>query len=306
MRISGDLLREAYLHACCLDVEAFKPGNVSVHSPGHGMRARDFVRSAEVSAPFLTALELPLGERIYRAAAATAGVVGCNTNLGILLLAAPLIEAAGFCPTGSLQARLRSVLEGSTREDAEQVYRAIRCVRPGGLGKVGAEDVSRSPSVTLWEAMQLAKSYDRVAFNYTFAYKDIYEVGIPGYHKGVYRWGDERWAAVAVFVCLLRRIPDTHIERKFGKRYTGMVQAEMASLEEELFATAEPERIVPSIRAVDARFKKLGINPGTTADLTVATLLAVRLEQLMAPELPAGDPGQVGTSEGSPRFFWGG
>jgi len=281
MKPEVEALRQAYLEACGLDVAAFKPGNVSVHAPGHGMRAEDFIRSAEVSAPFVCDPGLSLGERIYRAVTASFDEVGCNTNLGIVLLAAPLMEAVQCPDQGSIRERLAQVLESSTQRDAEWVYRAIRHVQPGGLGQVRNQDVNQAPSVTLFEAMQLAKNHDRVAYNYTFSYEDIYERAIPGYHKGVYRWGDERWATVAVFVSLLRQIPDTHIERKFGKQLTGMIQAEMERLDKTLFETAEPEEIVPQIQAIDTRFKKAGINPGTTADLTVASLLAVRLDQLV-------------------------
>ena len=85
---------DAFRAACELDVLAFKPGNVGVDSPGHGMTAQDFLTSAEVAAPHLAKRGLPLGERIYRAVEATRHAVACNTNLGIVLLAAPLIHAA--------------------------------------------------------------------------------------------------------------------------------------------------------------------------------------------------------------------
>ncbi|BCX81861.1 triphosphoribosyl-dephospho-CoA synthase [Methylomarinovum caldicuralii] len=276
------VLEACYREACRLDVEAFKPGNVSVYAEGHGMRVAHFLRSAEVSAPWLCRFDLSLGERIYRAMRATLDAVGCNTNLGIVLLAAPLLAAASQSGDGNLRDSLRRVLTATTREDAAWVYRAIREVEPGGLGRVAEGDVREEPRMTLREAMALAKNHDRVAFNYTFYYKDIYTLGIPRYHNGVYRWGDERWATVLVFTALLRRIPDTHVERKFGKRFTEMIQAEMLRLESLLLETDTPEALVPAIRAIDARFKREGINPGTTADLTVTTLLAVRLEKWLS------------------------
>ncbi len=282
MQPDVESLKRAYLEACALDVESFKPGNVSVHSPGHDMQAEDFIQSAEVSAPYVCDPDLSLGEKIYHGAVSSFEAVGCNTNLGIVLLAAPLMEAVHREGEGCLRQRLEHVLRRAGREDAEWVYRTIRLVQPGGLGRVEQQDVHKAPSVTLLEAMKLAKNHDRVAYNYTFSYEDIYERAIPGYHNGVYRWGDEHWATIFVFVTLLRQIPDTHIERKYGKRFTGMIQAEMERLEKALFKTAEPEKIVSEIRRVDTRFKKAGINPGTTADLTVASLLAVRLEKLMA------------------------
>jgi len=48
-----------------------------------------------------------------------------------------------------------------------------------------------------------------------------------------------------------------------------------------LSASAKPEQTLPLLRKVDAEFKSEGLNPGTTADLTVACLLSVRLERLI-------------------------
>ncbi len=87
-------LENAYLRACEVEIEAPKPGNVSLESPGHDMCADDFIASAKVSVGALTAPDLGLGERVYQAVAATRQKVSCNTNLGIILLCAPLFHAA--------------------------------------------------------------------------------------------------------------------------------------------------------------------------------------------------------------------
>lgn len=293
--ISSQALQHFYVQACALDVEAFKPGNVSVYSPGHGMHADQFYLSAQISAPYVSDPNRSLGERIYRAVEATHHAVGCNTNLGIVLLSVPLIKAVQDVHTGQMRWRLQRILKASTQEDATWVYRAIRLANPGGLGQVASEDVSREPSLTLLEVMRLAKDYDRIAFNYAFFYQDIYELAIPRYHDAVSRWGDERLAVVATFVALLRRIPDTHVRRKFGRRYQEMIQAKMAQLEKALTQADELEQVLPEIWKIDQEFKDKGINPGTTADMVVATLLAARLEQLISPKRPerAGTAGSV-------------
>jgi ATP:dephospho-CoA triphosphoribosyl transferase. len=41
-------LIEAYKCACAIDVEAFKPGNVSVYNAGHDMTVDDFILSSDV------------------------------------------------------------------------------------------------------------------------------------------------------------------------------------------------------------------------------------------------------------------
>jgi triphosphoribosyl-dephospho-CoA synthase len=274
-------LRAAYLEACEAELRAFKPGNVSVHSEGHGMTVEDFRRSAEASAPPLCDPALALGERIYSAIAATREAAGCNTNLGIVLLAAPLILACeARLPGQPLRESLGAVLSATTRADADWTYRAIRLAQPGGLGEAPEQDVRAAPQVTLLEAMRLAEHRDRIAFQYSNSFADILDFAIPRYHSALSRWGREEWATVAVFAGLLKNHPDSHIERKFGTRFSRRVAARMARIEQALQSPDEPEKVLRLLQEVDAEFKSCGINPGTTADLTVACLLAVRLQRI--------------------------
>ncbi|HWO99658.1 MAG TPA: triphosphoribosyl-dephospho-CoA synthase [Methylococcus sp.] len=277
----------AYRAACEAELRAFKPGNVSIFSEGHGMTVQHFRSSAAASAPWLSKPSLSLGERIYRAIEATRTVVDCNTNLGIVLLAAPLIIAAQSVSEGeTLRSRLRSVLATTTVEDADWVYRAIRLARPGGLGTVARHDVRETPEITLTEAMRLAAQRDRIAYQYANHYADVFDFMIPRYHTALSQRGDESWAAVAVYSGLLARVPDSHIERKFGPRHSSWVADKMAFVEKTLNESARPEAALGLLREVDSEFKARDINPGTSADLTVACLLAVRLEVLLEGKTP--------------------
>ncbi|QJD29127.1 triphosphoribosyl-dephospho-CoA synthase [Methylococcus geothermalis] len=281
--IPAAALEAAYRWACETELLAFKPGNVSVHSEGHGMTVAQFRKSAEASAPELCRAELGGGERIYRAVEATWHAVGCNTNLGIVLLSAPLIAAAqSRRPDETLRDSLRRTLYASTVEDAEWAYRAICLAQPGGLGTAAEHDVRSPPCITLRDAMREAADRDRIAYQYTCDYTDVFDFMIPRYHTALSRWDNEGWAAVAAFSGMLARIPDSHIERKFGPRYSPWVSEKMVLIEKTLSYTARPESVLGLLRDVDADFKTRGINPGTTADLTVAGLLAVRLETIIA------------------------
>jgi triphosphoribosyl-dephospho-CoA synthase len=268
----------AYLAACELELQAFKPGNVSAYSEGHDMTVEDFRRSAAVSAPLLCDETLSLGEKIFYAVDATWNAVGCNTNLGIVLLAAPLIRAFETQASNeTLREALVRVLAATAVADAEWVYRAIRRAQPGGLGDAPEQDVRDTPQVNLLEAMRLAEHRDRIAFQYTNSYADILDFAIPRYYAALSQWGSDEWATVRVFVGLLESIPDSHVERKFGPRYSRMIALRMAEIEAALSGTETPQATMELLRAVDAEFKACGINPGTTADLTVACLLAVKL-----------------------------
>lgn len=278
-----DRLLALYRNACEQELQSFKPGNVSIHSEGHDMTVEDFRLSARVSAPFLCESGQGVGARIFNAVKATRSAVGCNTNLGILLLSAPLIMALQVClPHETLKDAVRRVLESSTVEDAEWVYRAIRMASPGGLGEAPEEDVNKTPTLPLIEVMRLAEHRDRLAWQYTHSFNDIFDFTIPRYHYALSRWGNREWATVWVFVGLLARYPDSHVERRHGSRFSDMIVKRMTEIEMRLSDLADPSRALDLLESVDRQFKVLGINPGTTADLTVACILAVGLDDMRA------------------------
>ena len=280
--ISPQKLSELYRQACEIELQAFKPGNVSVYSEGHDMTVADFRISAEVSSMPLCNPDYCLGEKIFYAVKNTREAVACNTNLGIILLCAPLIQAIS-CTHSNLTLRhsLRQVLTTTTVEDAEWVFKAIMLASPGGLGNSDNQDVTEKPSVSLTEAMRLASAKDRIALQYVTDYKDIFDFTVLIYYNAMSKWGSQDWAAVSVYADLLRQFPDSHIERKYGDQHSEMVASMMTLLSEELSKTTNPERIVPLLSSMDQELKFKGVNPGTAADITVATVLTVFLEDLL-------------------------
>ncbi len=272
-------LAELYQEACELDVLAFKPGNVSVYADGHAMTIDDFRRSAKVSAPPLCHPDHTLGERIFYAVKATRAAVGCNTNLGIILLAAPLIAAGLERRYGSsLRHSLQRVLATTTVADAQWAFKAIALAAPGGLGTSPTQDVHEPASMTLTQAMGLAANRDRIALQYLTDYRDIFDFSALTYYNAKNFWVSKTWSAVAVFVDLLSRFPDSHIERKYGPQFSNEIAAKMVWLKAQMAEASHPETLLPAFYAVDKAFKAQGINPGTTADMTVATLLTVFLQ----------------------------
>ncbi|WP_019867225.1 triphosphoribosyl-dephospho-CoA synthase [Methylovulum miyakonense] len=278
MAVSPERLAQLYREACELELQAFKPGNVSVYADGHDMTVADFRISAEVSATPLCHPGYCLGEKIYYAVKATQEAVACNTNLGIILLAAPLLQATLNGSGLTLRESLRQVLSATTVTDADWVFRAIALASPGGLGKTQEQDVHAAATVTLKAAMGLASDKDRIALQYLTDYEDIFDFAILYYYNAMNIWKSKSWSGVAVYTTLLSRFPDSHIERKYGKQYSGMIMQTMGKLSRAL-ATPMPEQVMPLLYQVDQELKAKRINPGTTADMTVATLLAVLLQE---------------------------
>jgi triphosphoribosyl-dephospho-CoA synthase len=281
--ITRQQLMAVYRQACEIELQAFKPGNVSVFSDAHDMTVADFRASASVSAPAVTDPNYSLGEKIYFAVEATRAAVGCNTNLGIILLCAPIMQAMHQCPSAAeLRPRLGQVLQTTTEADAQWVFKAICLAAPGGLGQSEQQDVSQTASVTLLQAMAIAADRDRIALQYTNTFKDIFDFGVLEYNRAFVLSGDNGWAALSVFAQMLARYPDSHIERKYGKQYSEWIAGEMLALCKAMSAASVLEEVLPMLYHVDNAFKAKKINPGTTADLTVATVLVVLLEQLFS------------------------
>src|SRR5437763_9709962 len=87
--------------ACVWEATARKPGNVHRYRDFDDSTYLDFLLSAAASAPVLEgAAGRPVGETVLAAVRATRQVVRTNTNLGILLLLAPL---AAVGPEGPLR-----------------------------------------------------------------------------------------------------------------------------------------------------------------------------------------------------------
>jgi triphosphoribosyl-dephospho-CoA synthase len=268
---------EAVRWACRLDVEAAKPGNVSSASPGHGMRAEDFLASAEAIAAPLSEPDRRVGERIAAAVDATWNRVGMNTNLGIVLLAAPLAQAALTTRAGETleQATVR-VLRELDADDTAHVFRAIVRASPAGLGRVGRHDVHDQAQSSLLEAMREAAHRDTIALQYANGFGDVFRFGLPRFLAQLRRFESEERATVSCFLAWLARFPDTHVARKHGIELARQVNAEVVRIEA-IWSESGEVNGDALLESWDASLKARGINPGTSADLTVASLLAARL-----------------------------
>ncbi|MFD2114076.1 triphosphoribosyl-dephospho-CoA synthase [Thiorhodococcus fuscus] len=272
-------LMRLYRQACLLELEALKPGNVHRYASGHGMCVEDFVHSVEASVAPLTESGVGLGARIHGAVAATREAVGCNTNLGILLLCAPLVQAAlDPCPTRGLRDRLAEILRTAGAEDTDWLFRAIRLAAPGGLGTAPRHDVHDGAGAPLVEVMASAASWDRIARQYATDYADLFEVALPLSVDLDGRWLDQAWSTAVLYLELLARWPDSHIARKQGAETADEVRERAAVLLDEVRRAEHPRMRRAELLAFDRELKDAGINPGTSADLTVATRLLRGLE----------------------------
>lgn len=273
-RPDSHTIAAAFEAACLAELQAIKPGNVHIFADGHGMVVGDFIKSAHAAAHVIALPGLTVGQRIVQAIDATWEAVGCNTNLGIVLLAAPLVQAASLCVP------VHEVLAGLTLQDAADCFRAIVRVSPAGLGDSPRHDVHAAPQATLLEAMQEAAARDRIAWQYANDYADIFDFGLPRYREAFARWDNAAWAATAVHLGFMAHYADSHVARKYGEAAAESLRAEADLHENALLQCENPKTYLAELLRFDARLKRDRLNPGTSADLTVATLLMVSLGKL--------------------------
>jgi len=271
-------LNNLYLHVCQLDVQALKPGNISVYSNSKDLSVDDFLNSAKASAAPITDPKSTLGLRILNATSATQAAVNTNTNLGMILLIAPIIQSKLKILEGEdIREAITRVLEATTVQDAVEVYQAIRLVKPGGMGHQNTQDVSEEPNVSLLNTMNIAADWDLIAAQYSNSFKDIFSFGVPRYLGLMKKWEDEKWATTGLFLSYLRHYPDSLIERKFGLLKAREISDMISDLEMELCRSDSPGRYEAQLLEIDRQLKRNLINPGTSADLTAASIFAAGL-----------------------------
>ena len=267
--------------ACLLEATAPKPGNVSPGRSFSDAAYEDYLASAAaIGGPFTGIGERPLGSTVRLAIEATRRWTASNTNLGIVLLLAPLARAA-LLASGrdtDLREAVGRVLTSTTVDDAREVYAAIRRAAPAGLGRVDDEDVGGEPTKSLLEVMRLAAGRDAIAREYATGFEATFETAAPALRRARIdglTWSD---AIVETFLKLLAVTPDTHVARRAGDELAAAVSRRARDV-----LAAGGVRSEGGRRAIDEMDRALrdaqhAANPGATADLMAAAVFVVLIE----------------------------
>lgn len=277
-----DPIELATWNSFVLDVTALKPGNVHRESEGHGMTVGDFLRSAWVTCIEICNPTYRLGQRIERSAKATLEEVGKNTNLGIILLCAPLLHACQN-RTGdqTLQQSVKAIIDQSDLNDAEDLNCAVRLMRPAGLGSVSEHDVWNPAQVPIRQIMESAQSRDMIASQYANNFQDIFDFGLERVQRFERKFQHETEVATGVYLSFLSHFNDSHIVRKHGERVALEISNTAGELLNGLLSCTRFQDVQSDLLQFDERLKSAGINPGTSADLTIATFLVSKLENIV-------------------------
>ena len=272
-----DNLQNAYLFACRKDIELIKPGNVNIKSPHSDTNAEDYLESSLLSSKELFKPDYSLGERILNSIKITRSKIKTNTNLGIILLCAPIIHACIYFNNLTMREGIKKTLSSSTVKDTQDLCMAINISAPGGLGTREIYDTTSKPTVSILEIMIHSASYDRISYQYSHDYSDIFDFIIPRLVFLNKKHNSLDISLSLMFMEILAKIPDSHISRKFDDKIAKKTSNNASDLLKILDREYSPDYLADRLNNLDYEYKKKGINPGTTADLLVASLMIYKI-----------------------------
>ena len=270
------LLKKQIKFVCDTEMKSLKPGNVHKFSEGHDMNVQDFFKSSLIISKCLTKNNLDLGKKILNSVNEIQNKIKKNTNLGIILMLSPIVtvvQKEGIISKEELLRKIRSLIKKQNVKSSVPIFKAIALTSPGGLGFSKKYDVNELPKTSLYKAMEFSKKRDLIARQYYNGFKDIFNTGVPAYKKFYNKWGKVNWALTGVYLTFLKKFNDSHIARNKGNKIARSIKKEAKKYYFFLKRNKNLTKIKKELLVFDKKLKSKGINPGTIADLTVATFL---------------------------------
>ncbi len=258
--------------ACQLEATIPKPGNVHRGADFDDMSLYDLLASGVIlGATIDRCAGRALGATILDAVRNTRALVGKNTNLGLILLLAPLAQVLQTNQPLS-RAAIGNLFDDLTEQDSHDIYQAIRTAAPGGLGRSSKYDIADEPPADIRRAMQIAAPRDAVAHQWTETFADVLDWFVPQLANQCQAWNNLERAVIAVHVEWIARHGDSLIERKCGTDVNRTAQRMAAEATQEL--DRGWEAFEQAVGKLDFWMRSDGHrrNPGTTADLIAAGL----------------------------------
>jgi triphosphoribosyl-dephospho-CoA synthase len=274
MKMSQQSLGQMATLACLLEVSAPKPGNVHRGADFEDLTFYDFQTSAVAIGPIFDQAEKKrVGGIVLAALQATQSVVSTNTNLGLMLLMAPLAKTTAFDRIG-----MQIVVNELNATDAEDIYQAIVLADAGGMGQVEAMDITDEAPESLLAAMHAAQDRDLIAAQYGNGFVDLFTDAVRPLREKLESGAFLTEAIVETHVQFMSRHPDSLIARKCGVEV-----AEEAMRRAQVVVDARAQDIdlyLRELSELDFWLRSDGHrrNPGTTADFIGAAIFVGLIE----------------------------
>jgi triphosphoribosyl-dephospho-CoA synthase len=260
-----------------LECTAVKAGNVHPHASFHDLSHKHFIDAAQAIGQGIDKhVDASVGRMVLESAQRMMDRVNTNTSLGTILLIAPMAHAwIRMSPPASSdshwQASLGETLLELDLEDSENIYKAIRLAKPGGLGDSTSMDIRMEPPKSILEAMRFASKWDDVALQYVtnFALVFEYAARLKAKHFEGLHWLN---AIRSLQIEVLSERVDSLIARKQGLaiaesvRQQARVVRDSGAYGNDRFE-AEWKKFDDNLRSQTNRN-----NPGTIADLLAAAV----------------------------------
>lgn len=259
--------------ACLLEATAPKVGNVHRGADFDDLTFADFVASSVAIAPAMeAAVKTGVGRAIFDAIVATRQLVATNTNLGMVLLLAPLAAVPRDEELSPIS--VGRILDKLTAQDSRYVYQAIRHANPGGLGKAPEMDVAAEAPPDLLKAMRASADRDLVARQYSDNFSLVFGDALPRLVAGQSRGWSLTESIIHAHLQLIANHGDSLIARKCGPE----LSTRAATFAEQVLAEGGPgdEDYFAALADFDFWLRSDGNrrNPGATADVIAAALFA--------------------------------
>ena len=184
-----------------------------------------------------------------------------------------VVQKEGVISKGELLKKIKYLIKKQNIKNSIPIFKAIALTSPGGLGVSEKYDVNKLPKTRLYKAMEYSKKRDLIAKQYCNGFQDIFNTGVPAYKKFYNKWGKVNWALTGVYLTFLKKFNDSHIARNKGNKIATTIKKEAKKYYLFLKKNKNLTKIKKELLIFDKKLKSKEINPGTIADLTVATFL---------------------------------
>lgn len=217
---------------------------------------------------------------------------GGNVHLGIILLFSPLAAAAGsvmkkgVIDLGELRRSLDEVISGATPLDSVNIYRAIdEAMSEENLGSVDQLDVKDTSSLdrildeelTPLDIFKECQTRDAICDEWVTGFEVTFTEGHPFLRKRLDEGAKINEATVDTFLKILSEHPDSLIQRKKGTRDSVEVSEKAKDIIQAGGASTETGMKMIQKLDDELREENGSLNPGTTADITAASLYLLLL-----------------------------
>lgn len=276
--------------ASALEVSGYpKPGNVHRTRDYDDMVFEDFIISGIVIGDTIREacsdvdVENPkLGKYILQAVAETDKWIQNNTNLGIVMMITPIAVAAAVSDSfDDIRENVKLVMANTSVGDACDLYDAINIADAGGMGDQDEYDVAsenakqelRDNNQTMYDVLKISAPWDMLAREMTSDMPAVFELGYPTYHKLIQEKSQNE-SCILTFLTILSHVPDTLISRK----YDNDEALKVSLMTRDLLKMKDSPDFHERLQEFDDYLFKNKYNPGTTADLTAASIFVSYLK----------------------------